>query len=155
MSARRRSLPPVTAVLFGLTACTSTPALAPLSTAAPSTAAAPTSAPTSAVATRVAPATSRPRATETSDRTARGPKCPSAKALEKLVDLPKDWYFVPSSVECWKGWAWADPEGPFPGDGFYLFRYKAGTGWRYHSQGSGYRCEDLGINETAPFCRSS
>ncbi|MBG0566630.1 hypothetical protein [Actinoplanes aureus] len=70
-----------------------------------------------------------------------------------LVDLPKDWRFVPSSVECWKGWATAAPEGPDLGDGVYLFQYKAGTGWRYHSQGSGYHCEDLGIKEAAPFCQ--
>ncbi|GID97666.1 hypothetical protein ACFQFC_12900 [Amorphoplanes digitatis] len=87
------------------------------------------------------------------DRPAAGPKCPSEKTLEKLADLPKGWYFVPSSVECWKGWATADPEGPTPGDGIYLFQYKPGKGWRYHSQGSGYHCEELGIDEPAPFCQ--
>ena len=148
MSARLRSLLPVTAILFGLTACSSTPSPAPLSAAPPSA----TSAPTSTAPADVAPATSRAVATEASDHMAGGAKCPSAKTLEKLVDLPKDWYFVPSSVECWKGWATADPEGPTPGDGFYLFQHKTGTGWRYHSQGSGYHCKDLGINEAAPFC---
>jgi len=91
--------------------------------------------------------------TKTPQSPAGGAECPSAKALEKLVDLPKGWHFVASSVECWKGWATADPEGPTPGDGVYLFRYQNGTGWRYHSQGSGYDCKDLGINEPAPFCQ--
>jgi hypothetical protein len=92
-------------------------------------------------------------ATKSQDRTAGGGKCPSAKTLEKLVDLPKGWYFGPSSVECWRGWATADPKSPTPGDGFYLFQYKAGTGWRYHSQGSGYHCKDLGITTgNPPFC---
>ncbi|MET8147168.1 hypothetical protein ACIBSW_11990 [Actinoplanes sp. NPDC049668] len=60
---------------------------------------------------------------------------------------------MPSSVECWKSWATADPEGPTPGDGVYLFHYKTGTGWRYHSQGSGYDCADLGITAgDPPFC---
>ncbi len=92
-------------------------------------------------------------ATKTSSRPGAGARCPSAKALEKLVDLPKSWHFVPSSVECWKGWATAAPEGPNTGDGVYLFRHKSGTGWRYHSQGSGYHCKELGINEAAPFCQ--
>ncbi|NMO53886.1 hypothetical protein HH310_22235 [Actinoplanes sp. TBRC 11911] len=69
-----------------------------------------------------------------------------------MSNLPKGWHYVPSSVECWKGWATADPEGPTVGDGFDLFRYQAGKGWRYHSQGSGYHCKDLGIDEPAPFC---
>ncbi|RAO41193.1 hypothetical protein ONO23_00148 [Micromonospora noduli] len=92
-------------------------------------------------------------AAKASDRTAGSVTCPSAKALAKLVALPKGWYFVPSSVECWKGWATAEPDGPSTGDGVYLFQYKAGAGWRYHSQGSAYECKDLGINEPAPFCQ--
>ena len=154
MSARHRLLLPLAAILFVLAACDSTPIAAPHSAAPPSSA--PTSsargsigsAPTTA--DPVTPATSRAVAPT---KSAGGVKCPSAKALEKLVDLPKGWYFVPSSVECWKGWATVDPEGPTPGDGVYLFRYKSSTGWRYHSQGSGYDCKDLGINEPAPFCQ--
>lgn len=70
------------------------------------------------------------------------------------MNLPTGWHFVPSSVECWKGWATADPEGPTPGDGVYLFQYKAGPGWRYHSQGSGFQCKDLGITSgNPPFCQ--
>ena len=90
--------------------------------------------------------------TQASDRSGGGVRCPSAKALEKLVDLPEGWHFVPSKVQCWKGWATAEPRRTTPGDGVYLFRYHAGTGWRYHSQGSAFDCKDLGINEPAPFC---
>ncbi|MEV6637701.1 hypothetical protein AB0M54_43925 [Actinoplanes sp. NPDC051470] len=155
MSARHGLLLPVAAILFGLTACGSTPAPAPIPAAAPS------AAPTSAAPAPTAEATSTAAATPTSTRpatkqpvtTAAAGKCPSAKALEKLTDLPKDWHFVPSSVECWKGWATASPEGPATGDGVYLFRNQAGSGWRYHSQGSGYHCKELGINEAAPFCQ--
>jgi hypothetical protein len=116
------------------------------------TSAAPSAAPTSA-APRTAPPSSpaRPSSPRTSNRP-QYPDCPSAKALEKLADLPKDWYFVPSTVECWKGWARATPDGPDHGDGFYLFRYKAGNGWKYHSQGSAYECQELGIKEESPFC---
>jgi hypothetical protein len=153
MSARNHLLMPAAAVLFGLTACTATPAPAPASappSAAPTSAVSPSAAPTPAVSPSAAPATSDVPATAAPTATA---GCPSAKALEKLVDLPKGWYFKPSSVECWKGWAWADPETTTPGDGIYLFKYTAGQGWRYHSQGSGYHCEDLGIHESAPFCQ--
>ncbi|MFG1605314.1 hypothetical protein [Actinoplanes sp. NPDC049265] len=153
MSARHRLLLPVAAVLFGLTACGSTPAAAPPSSnsgtgAAPAVSFSPaTSAP--------APAkkTPRPVATKSADRNA---PCPSAKTLEQVIGktdeaLPKDWHFV--EVECWKTWATANVKGPNTGDGFYLFQHKAGTGWRYHSQGSGYHCEDIGIHEPAPFCQ--
>jgi hypothetical protein len=143
MSARNHLLMPVAAVLFGLTACAATPVPAP----AP---APPSAASTPAVSPSAAPATSDVPATAAPTRTA---GCPSAKTLEKLADLPKDWYFVPSSVKCWKGWAWADPEGPTPGDGIFLFKDTAGKGWRFHSEGSGYHCEDLGIHESAPFCQ--
>ncbi|MFC6019730.1 hypothetical protein ACFP2T_26425 [Plantactinospora solaniradicis] len=143
MSARHGLLLPVAAIVLGLTGCGSTPAPAPISAAPPS----------------VVPTSARPAVTESPARKAGGGagagagKCPSAKALEKLADLPRGWHIVASSVECWKEWATADPEGPTVGDGVYLFRYKAGSGWRYHSQGSGYHCKDLGINEAAPFCQ--
>jgi hypothetical protein len=149
MSARHRSLlPPVAAVLLALTACSTavSPTVTPSAPALPSTApasapASPATAPTSAPASTTAPAVARPAV-----------RCPSAKALEKLSDLPADWHFVPSSVECWKGWATADPKGPADGDGIYLFQYRSG-GWRYHSQGSGYHCKEIGIDEAAPFCQ--
>ncbi|MEU7750871.1 hypothetical protein AB0B57_21250 [Micromonospora sp. NPDC049101] len=79
-------------------------------------------------------------------------KCPSAKTLEKLVELPKGWTF--GSVECVQDWAGADPQGPNPGDGVYLFRFVVGTGWKYYGDGSGYDCKDLGLAEPAPFCIS-
>jgi hypothetical protein len=80
-------------------------------------------------------------------------ECPSARTLEKLADLPTGWHFVPASVACWKGWAWADAEGPNPGDGIHLFHYTTGKGWRFHSEGSGYHCKEIGIREAAPFCQ--
>lgn len=150
MPARRHLLLPVATVLFGLTACTpasapvAAPASAPATTAPEATAAPKTTTPPTA--------TTAPKATKTSDRTAASPGCPSAKDLERLVDLPKDWYFVPSSVECWKGWATARPDGPNHGDGDYLFRYQRSAGWKYHSQGSAYDCADLGIKEEGPIC---
>ncbi|MEQ4304032.1 hypothetical protein ABNF97_22065 [Plantactinospora sp. B6F1] len=130
---------------------------APVATQAPSpsvgpTSAAPSVAPTPAAPSRTPQSPSPDPSTRTSNRP-RYPDCPSAKALERLADLPKDWHFVPSRVQCWRNWATASPEGPTVGDGIYLFQYRAGTGWRYHSQGSGYRCEDLGITTgNPPFC---
>ncbi|MBG0566628.1 hypothetical protein [Actinoplanes aureus] len=123
--------------------------------AAPSTAptSAPSVAPTSAAPSTTPPSSVPPTSSRTSNRP-RYPDCPSAKTLEKLADLPKDWRFVPSSVECWKDWATAAPEGPNLGDGIYLFRYKAGTGWRFHSEGSGFICQELGITSgNPPFCQ--
>ncbi|MFG1605312.1 hypothetical protein [Actinoplanes sp. NPDC049265] len=105
------------------------------------------------------PSSKKPSSTPTSD----GPKypnCPSAKTFERIAReapedeaLPKDWHFPAAGVECWRTWATAEPQGPNRGDGFYLFQYKPGTGWRYHSQGSGYHCQDLGIiSGKPPFC---
>ncbi|PYC69284.1 hypothetical protein C7C45_16520 [Micromonospora arborensis] len=79
-------------------------------------------------------------------------KCPSAKTLETLVELPKGWTF--GSVECVKDWAGADPQGPTAGDGVYLFHLVTDTGWKYYGDGSGYDCKDLGLSEPAPFCIS-
>lgn len=168
MSVRHRLLLPAAAVLFGLTACASTPPSAPI--AAPATSAAPASAasaptsdapaptsdapsPTPAATSAAATPTAAPATSRAETKPVQRIKCPSAKTLEGLTDLPAGWHFVPSSVECWKGWATADPKGPSQGDGFYLFQYKTGSGWRYHSQGSGYDCKDLGIKEQAPFCQ--
>jgi hypothetical protein len=155
MSARHLILP--AAVLFGLSACTpATPAAAPASTA-PTSAAPISTAPTStaagsaaatAAASSPAPASAPPAATS-SPSAARG--CPSAASLEKLADLPAGWSFPAASVECWRDWAWAAPDGPNRGDGIYLFQHDA-KGWRLHSEGSGYQCADLGITGRAPFC---
>ncbi|WP_444947883.1 hypothetical protein [Micromonospora ureilytica] len=79
-------------------------------------------------------------------------KCPSAKTLETLVELPKGWTF--GGVQCVKDWAGADPQGPKAGDGVYLFHFVTGTGWKYYGDGSGYDCKDLGLTEPAPFCIS-
>ena len=133
MSVRHWLSLPVITVLFGLAACT------PAASSAPAPAPAPSASPVKASKSL-------------------GPEhgsgvCPSAKEFEKLVELPTGWHFAPSSVKCWNSWATAAPEGPDTGDGIYLFRYGSSTGWRYHSQGSGYVCEDLGIHEPAPFCQ--
>ncbi|MEV4720796.1 hypothetical protein AB0J94_26675 [Micromonospora noduli] len=128
----------------------------PVATQPPAPSVAPTSAipsttPSSTPST-TPPSSSTPSSTRTSNRP-QYPDCPSAKTLEKLVKLPKDWYFVPSSVSCWRAWATAEPDGPITGDGVYLFHYRAGGGWRYHSQGSAFHCEDLGITSgNPPFC---
>lgn len=81
---------------------------------------------------------------------ARADGCPSARTLEGLADLPEGWSF--DSVTCAGDWAAADPRTPTPADGFYLFK-KSGADWKYHSEGSGYECEELGLTE-APFCVS-
>jgi hypothetical protein len=141
----------------------------PVATQAPTPSVAPTSEPPSISPSSPVPATTNPAARPSSKKPSstpptskrpQYPSCPSAKTLERIARdvpedeaLPKDWHFPASSVECWQTWATADPEGPSPGDGFYLFHYKAGTGWRYHSQGSGYQCSDLGIDSSdPPFC---
>ncbi|CCH15796.1 Protein of unknown function [Micromonospora lupini str. Lupac 08] len=135
MSARHLLLLPVVTVLIGLSACDSGEPAGPSPTA---------SAPTSAAgAPSASPAAASPAA-GTAD-------CPTATALQTLVELPKDWSF--GEVKCFKDWATADPQGPTAGDGVYLFRYVAGTGWKYYDQGSDWDCKDLGISE-APFCVS-
>ena len=127
----------------------------PVVTQSPAPSVAPTSAPPST--TPPSPSSSsHSKAPASSSRTSNRPQypdCPSAKTLEKVANLPKGWHFVPSSVECWRTWATADPEGPTPGDGVYLFHYQPGVGWRYHSQGSAFDCQDLGITSgNPPFC---
>ena len=125
--------------------------------APPTPSATPSGAPSSAAASTARRTTTRSSAPSSAQPTgsqSRYPDCPSAKSLEKLVDLPEEWRFVPSSVQCWRGWATAKPAGPDHGDGIYLFKYKTGTGWRYHSQGSAYDCADLGITSgNPPFCQ--
>ncbi|GGM11959.1 MULTISPECIES: hypothetical protein [Micromonospora] len=143
MSARRLLLLlPAAAALAALTACTVTAAPGPDSTA---------SAPSPA-----APADGTPGAPPTAATGAAGDvasaACPSGATLQKLVELPEGVTF--GGVECVQGWAGADPQGPNVGDGVYLFRHTAGTGWKYYGEGSGYDCADLGVTEPAPFCIS-
>ncbi len=155
---RRHLLLLSAAVLLGLAACDSTPA----PTAAAPTSTAPTStAPATAAPVPTAPSTTAPVPTVKTSRTAsakvtrkpvRHPDCPSAKALERLVDLPEDWYFPASNVHCWKDWATAWPAGPNLGDGAYFFHYRPSAGWKYHSQGSAVDCASLGIKEPSPIC---
>lgn len=131
MSARYRLLLTVPAALLALSACTSAADPAPHAAEPTKTTAANPTATTPAATTETA-------------------GCPSAETLEGLVELPKDWRFA--SVECVGDWAAADPEGPNPGDGFYLFK-KSGTTWKLHGEGSGYDCKELGLDK-APFCIS-
>ncbi|MEU8327740.1 hypothetical protein [Micromonospora sp. NPDC048839] len=138
MSVRPLLLLPFAAVLFALPACGAKPAPGPTPTA---------SAPTSAAAATGAPSAS-PAVAAPAGGSA---ECPSAKTLEKLVELPKGWTF--GTVQCVQDWAGADPQGPTAGDGWYLFHFVAGTGWKYYGDGSGYDCVDLGLKE-APFCIS-
>jgi hypothetical protein len=141
MSARRLLLLPAATVLFALTACAATAAPSPGSTASASASAASAGTPGAA-----------PTVTTKAPGGTKSAACPSGTTLQKLVELPKGVTF--GSVECVKGWAGADPQGPNVGDGVYLFHYKAGTGWKYYGDGSGYDCKDLGLNEPAPFCIS-
>lgn len=84
-----------------------------------------------------------------------GPGCPSTETLQGLVELPAGWSFAASGVQCAEDWAAADVVRPAPdGSVRYLFHYTAGTGWRYHDQGSRWKCADLGLDEPAPFCSS-
>lgn len=146
MSGRRLVLP-AAAVLFGLTACAATPAPAPQAANPPAAPAATTS--TSTAPTPTATASAAPVSPAAPGKPAATPACPSAEEFEKLADLPSGWHFT--AARCWKGWATADPEGPTPGDGVFLFQYQGGR-WTFHSEGSGYHCADLGIREPAPFC---
>ena len=129
---------------------------APVATRPPVVGVVPTSA-TPSAAPSLAPSStppSRPPSSTPSSNRPQYPDCPSAKTLERLADLPDGWSFPSSGVQCWRAWATAEPKSPTAGDGIYLFQYKPGTGWRYHSQGSGYLCADLGITSgRPPFCQ--
>ncbi|MCG5438087.1 hypothetical protein [Micromonospora foliorum] len=94
-----------------------------------------------------------PASTRTSDGP-RSPDCPSTTTLGTLVELPAAWAFASRPVECVEAWAAADVERPAAGGVIYLFHYTAGTGWRYHDQGPGWNCADLGLTEPASFCTS-
>ncbi|GAA0524231.1 hypothetical protein GCM10010172_00800 [Paractinoplanes ferrugineus] len=142
MSARRLLLLPAATVLFALAACGATAEPSTGSSGFASVPAAPVGG--GAEATTAVPA--NPAAdTKSAD-------CPSAATLQKLVELPKG--VALGSIKCVQGWAGADPQGANVGDGVYLFHYKAGTGWKYYGDGSGYDCKDLGITKPAPFCVS-
>lgn len=121
---------------------------------AASTSAAPSVAPSMSPST-TPPSTppSRPPSSSPTSNRPQYPDCPSAKTLERLADLPDGWSFPSSGVECWRTWATAEPKSPTPGDGIYLFQFRSGT-WRFHSEGSGYQCADLGITSgNPPFCQ--
>ena len=133
------------------------PSTPPATQAPPSSTAPPSTAPSTS------PSHPEPGVTEPSSLTSRRPQypdCPSAKTLERIARaapedeaLPDDSSFPASGVECWRTWATAAPRSPVPGNGIYLFHFEPGIGWRYHSQGSGYRCQDLGITSgRPPFC---
>ena len=146
MSARHLLLLPAAAALLALTACDPAAAPGPAASGPGS----PAAVPASSAAADVTP-TATPPAPAKAPQGARSADCPSAATLQKLVKLPKGWTF--GEINCVKGWAGADPQGPNAGDGVYIFQYKAATGWKYYGDGSGYDCADLGIKE-APFCIS-
>lgn len=80
------------------------------------------------------------------------PDCPTIETLGNLVELPPDWSFAPTEVQCAETWAAADVKRPTGGNVRYLFHYTAGTGWRFHEQGTEWDCQDLGLTRPAPFC---
>ncbi|MEV4495566.1 hypothetical protein AB0J84_07665 [Micromonospora arborensis] len=92
-----------------------------------------------------------------STRTSAGPQnptCPSTQTLGTMVELPAGWSFASRGVECVEAWAAADVQRPDGGGVIYLFHYTAGLGWRFHDQGTGWDCTDLGLTEPASFCTS-
>ncbi|GAA0524248.1 hypothetical protein GCM10010172_00820 [Paractinoplanes ferrugineus] len=82
------------------------------------------------------------------------PACPSIEILADLVELPQDWSFASSRVQCAESWASTDVKRPTGGNIHYLFHYAADTGWRYQEQGTGWNCQELGLTKPAPFCTS-
>ena len=141
------------------------PSSAVPSSAAPSSAVPPSAAPRSSAPAGTSPSRTAP-ATEPAGKPASKPPsspprtadgCPVRKStLQKISELPEGYRLT--AVECWHGWASAGVIAPSPdlqGDGLILFRYRGGT-WERHSEGSGYFCADLGIEEIPgdppPFC---
>jgi hypothetical protein len=105
-----------------------------------------------------APPSSRTAKPPPSTRSAALPRngCPvSAATLNRVPGLPAGYRITPDTVDCWKNWAtgWDRKQ---IGDGMDLFRYTSGTGWRLHSQGSSFECDNLGIrvdpDDPPPFC---
>ncbi|MEU1602315.1 hypothetical protein [Micromonospora matsumotoense] len=82
------------------------------------------------------------------------PDCPSIETLGDLVELPSDWSFASTGVQCAQTWAAADVKRPSGGNVRYLFHYTADSGWRYQDQGTGWDCAELGLTQPAPFCTS-
>ncbi|WP_328340746.1 hypothetical protein [Micromonospora sp. NBC_00421] len=82
------------------------------------------------------------------------PDCPSIQTLGDLVELPQDWSFASTTVQCAETWAAADVKRPAGGNVRYLFHYTIDTGWRYYEQGTGWECKELGLTRPAPFCTS-
>ncbi|GIM93260.1 hypothetical protein [Paractinoplanes toevensis] len=80
------------------------------------------------------------------------PDCPSIETLGDLVELPPDWSFASTGVQCAETWAAADVKRPTGGNVRYLFHYTTDTGWRYHEQGTDWDCKELGLTQPAPFC---
>ncbi|MEU8086121.1 hypothetical protein AB0B57_21240 [Micromonospora sp. NPDC049101] len=109
---------------------------------------------TVAVATGHRPGPSTPpAATPTGDRS-QDPGCPSTQTLGTLVELPPGWSFAPTGVECVETWAAAEVRRPDTTGVIYLFHHTAGVGWRYHDQGGGWNCTELGLTQPASFCTS-
>ena len=82
------------------------------------------------------------------------PGCPSIETLGDLVELPQNWSFASTRVQCAETWAAADVKRPAGGNVRYLFHYTTATGWRYHDQGTQWDCRELGLTQPAPFCTS-
>ncbi|MEW2428613.1 hypothetical protein AB0877_11410 [Micromonospora sp. NPDC047644] len=57
-------------------------------------------------------------------------------------------------MDCVETWAAADVQRPDASGVIYLFHCTAGTGWRFHDQGTGWDCTDLGLTVPASFCTS-
>ncbi|MEV1155832.1 hypothetical protein AB0J27_10545 [Micromonospora chokoriensis] len=109
---------------------------------------------TVALATRDRPDPMTPPASRPTSAGPQNADCPSAQTLGTLVELPAGWSFASREVECVETWAAADVERPDAGGVIYLFHYTTGTGWRFHDQGTGWDCKDLGLAEPASFCTS-
>lgn len=109
---------------------------------------------TVAFATRRRPDPPTPPASTRTGEGLQNPNCPSTQTLGVLVELPAGWSFASRAVECVETWAAADVQRPDASAVIYLFHYTAGTGWRFHDQGTGWDCRDLGLTEPASFCTS-
>ena len=82
------------------------------------------------------------------------PDCPSIETLGDLVELPQDWSFASTRVQCVETWAAAEVKRSAAGNVRYLFHYTTDTGWRYYEQRAAWDCAELGLTRPAPFCTS-